>query len=169
MARFVYGFELYRPQQQAHDYFYPGYGANSEVFAKGDPVAAGATGLVVAGTTATVIGIAVRDQTMSSTNQTAAKVRPALIPTNPEYEFLASGNADMNSLTQIGITYQLVGTTGAIMVDVTTGTRAAVTNAAVIICTDIDPDREGGAGDEGGARLGVFRFVKGVNAPNSRT
>lgn len=169
MARFVYGFELYRPQQQAHNYFYPGFGKNSEVFAKGDPVAAGANGLYVGSTTDTIIGIAVRDQTMSSTNETVAKVRPALIPTNPEYEFLASADADMNSLTQVGLTYQLEGTTGAIMVDATTGSRAGVTNAAVVICVDIDPDREGGAGDTGGARLGVFRFVKGINAPNSRT
>lgn len=159
MARTIYGAELYKSPMNETNYIYPTYGKNSEVFTSGDVCTVdGTNGVLVASATSQVIGVAVKTATMSGTNQTVAKVKPALIQVTPDMEFLMGGNADMNPLTTVGAFWKLTGTTGAQQVDIT-GT-AQTTSNRVVVCTQVDPLNEGGSGAGSGLRQGVFKFVK---------
>lgn len=172
MARYIYGFELYEPQGTEANFITLSVGKDSEVFTKGDPVtvSTGSTAgqLLVAGTTSCIFGIVAKTVTMASTNTSTAKVRPSVIPTLPNYTFIGSTNSDLSSTASIGVAYKLyTASTGKSMVDVASGAQTG--NAAVVVCVGVDPDREGGTGDTGGARLGLWRFVKGITANNSTT
>ena len=165
MARFFYGFELFRPQFKDRNYIYPLVAANNVVLSAGDACGRSSTALGIYTTSMQVLGVAVRDFTATSTNQTVAKVRPALIPANADYEFLACTNSDMNSLTNVGMVFGVTGATGAQLVDTNAGAVPSTTVAGIVVLEEVDPDKEGGTGEGGGARLGVFRFVRGLNFP----
>lgn len=140
-------------------YRYDVIGKNSEVFAVGDPVTITAGVALVAGTTNTVFGIAVKAQTMSATNATVAKVYPALLPVYPDQIFLMGTNADLTgNATDVGKYYQLTGTTGAVKVDVSNGVVG--TTSRVVEIVKVDPFTEGGTGAGSGLRKVLVRFVK---------
>lgn len=134
-------------------------GKNSEVFTANDIVTIDhSDGLKVAGATDSVYGTILKTQTMTSSNETVAKVKPYVFPIDQSYEFLMGTNADLSALTSVGEYYSLTGTTGAQQVDVSGG---AVTGASrVVICTKVDPQAIGGTGAGSGLRQGLFKFVK---------
>jgi len=162
MAQTIYGAELYKSPVNETNFVYPTYGKNSEVFTYGDVCTLdGTNGVLVASATSQVAGVSAKTQTMSGTNQTVAKVKPALIQVTPDMEFLMGTNSDLNALTSPGVYYKLTGTTGAMQVDVTSG--AQTLGNRVVVCTQVDPQDEGGTGAGSGLRQGVFKFVKVFN------
>lgn len=142
-------------------------GKNSEVIAVNDILTMDASdGLKVAGATDSVIGVAQRTITMSSSNETVAKVKPSYLPISQDYEFLMGTNADLSALTSIGAYYKLVaGGTGAQQVDVTAGVQT--TTNRVVMCTGVDPYQVGGTGAGSGLRQGIFKFVKVFNVKSN--
>lgn len=135
-------------------------GKNSEVFTSGDLVTIASGLLDVAAATDTIYGVVVKTQTMASDNQTVAQVKPSVIVPDQSYEFLMGTNLDL-AATDVGTYYKITGTTGAMLVDVSSG---AMTGASRIVeCTKVDPNNVGGTGAGSGARQGLFRFVKTFN------
>lgn len=139
-------------------------GKNSEVFTAGDFVTATSTGLDVAAASTAIIGSVVKTQTMTSDNQTVAKVKPVFQAIDQSYQFIMNTNADLSPLASIGVTYNITGTTGAQLVDVTGG---ATTGAdAIVSCVQVDPFGIGGTGSGSGLRVGVFKVVRVQGAQN---
>lgn len=147
-------------------YRYDIIGKNSEAFAVGDPVTVTSGVALVASATSTIYGIAVKAQTMSSTNQTVAKVYPALMQVYPDQVFLMGTNSDLTgNATDVGKYYKLTGTTGAVYVDVTSGPQGASNRIVQVV--KVDPFNEGGTGAGSGVRKVLARFVKtGYSAPD---
>ncbi len=145
------------------NYDYSVIGKNSEVFASYDVVEIDSShGLkVIASATPSVFGVVAKTATMTSDNETVAKVKPAVEPIDQDTEFLMGTNADLSALTSPGTYYKLTGATGAIQVDVTSG--AQTTTNRVVICTQVDPRGIGGTGSGSGLREGQFKFVKITN------
>ena len=160
MAQTIYGASVVTSPVNAHNYQYNFIGKNSEVFASGDVVTADAShGLKVAGATDSVVGVIAKTQTMTSNNETVAKVTPAFVPSDEGVEFLMGTNADLSALTSVGAYYKLVaGGTGAQQVDVNAGVQT--TTNRVVVCTAVDPFGIGGTGSGSGLRQGLFKFVK---------
>lgn len=164
MARTIYGGEIITsPVNGANFDGGQVIGKNSEVFTQNDPVTIDAShGLKVAGTTDKVYGFIQKTQTMASTNETVAKVKPSVLVPDLSYEFLMGTNADLDPLTSPGAYYKLTtATTGAVQVDVTSGVQT--TTNRVVECTGVDPLNEGGTGSGSGLRQGKFRLVKVFN------
>lgn len=138
-------------------------GKNSEAFTAGDPVTIDAShGLAVAGTTDKVYGFVQKTQTMTSDNETVAKVKPVVLVPDLSYEFLMGCNSDLDPLTSVGAYYKLTAaTTGVVQVDVTSGVQT--TTSRIVECTGVDPLHEGGTGAGSGLRKGKFRLVKVFN------
>jgi hypothetical protein len=135
------------------------YGKNSEVFTANDLCTIDAShGLKVAGATDAIYGMVQKTQTMTSTNETVALVKPVCLVPDLDYEFLMGCNANLTALTSVGAFYKLTGTTGAQQVDVTSGVQT--TTARVVECTAVDPF---GTGD---LKTGKFRIVKRYNLMN---
>ncbi len=134
-------------------------GKNSEVFTANDVVTIDAiNGLKVAASTDDIYGVVLKTQTMSSSNQTVAAVKPICFPVDQSYEWLMGTNADLATLTSVGAYYTITGTTGIQQVDVNAGTAA--TTSRQVICTQVDPNGLGGTGSGSGLRQGLFKFVK---------
>lgn len=163
MAQTLYGARVYKSPTKEQNYSYGIIGKNSEAFTQGDPVTIDASnGLKVAGTTDTIIGIAAKTVTMTSDNQTVAKVCPAFIPIDQDTSFLMGTNSDLTVLTSPGVFYKLTAaTTGTVQVDVSSG--AQTTSNRVIVCTQVDPKGLGGTGSGSGLRQGLFKFLKIYN------
>jgi len=141
-------------------------GKNSEIFTTGDIVTIDASdGLKVAGATDSVYGVNAKTQTMSSTNETVAFVKPVVAPIDMDYEYLMGTNSDLSPLTSVGAYYKLTGTTGIQQVDVTSGVQT--TTNRVVICTAVDPQNLGGTGAGSGLRQGLFKFVKVSNVKSN--
>lgn len=153
MAR--YGAEIYKSPTKETNLTYNEIGKNSEVFTLGDFLTDGANGLAVAGATDAVIGICAKTQTMTATNETAAKVYPAYNPIDQDYDYLCGCNGNLDALASPGIFYKLAGTTGAMQVDVNSG--AQTTSNRVVVCTGVDPLKTGTLTD------GLFKVVKVFN------
>jgi len=123
-------------------------------------------GLKVAGATDSVIGVVVKTQTMTSNNETVAKVKPSYRVIDLDYEFLMGTNSDMSALTSVGAYFKLVaGGTGAQQVDTNAG--AQTTTNRVVMCTSVDPNGLGGTGAGSGLRQGLFKFVKVFNVKSN--
>lgn len=167
MARTIYGAELFKSPALETNFVQNLIGKNSEVFAFGDLVEYVAShGLeVIASATPSVLGVSAKTQTMTSSNETVAKVKPAYIPIDQDMEFLMGTNSDLDALTSPGVYYKLTGATGAIQVDVTSG--AQTTTNRVVVCTGVDPLNEGGTGSGSGLRQGLFKFVKVLNVKSN--
>ena len=166
MTRTIYGAELFKSPTNPVNFASAVIGKNSEVFTSGDVATIDASdGLKVAGATDSVIGVVQKTATMTSSNETVAKVTPAYIPVDQDYEFLMGTNADMSPLTSVGAYYKLTGTTGAMQVDVTSG--AMTGTARIVMCTKVDPNAEGGTGSGSGLRQGLFKFVKVFNVKSN--
>lgn len=147
--------------QNGSNLSYDAFGKNSEVFAVGDIVCL-STGVIKVGTVA-VIGIAAKTQTMSSTNQTVAKVTPGYVPATDQTIFSMSTNSDLTGNgTDAGTYYSVTGGTGAQLVDVTKGVTTGANRCVEIV--EVDPFGIGGTGSGSGLRQVLVRFV---NTPYS--
>lgn len=157
--------KLYKAPMIEDNYTYDAIGKNSEVFSDGDLVTTGGgAGLRVAVAGDSIIGVKAGKETMTSTNQTVALVKPGFQPIDMDYEYAIDTNADLNALTSVGATFNITGTTGAQLVDVAGGVTSGST--ALVICTKVDPSGLGGTGVGSGLRKGVFKIVKVIGAEN---
>ena len=89
----------------------PVIGANSATFAVGDPVAYSSGFLAVAGATDRIIGYALENVTMSSSNQTVAKYKPAYV--RPQGVIMRFAIAALPSQSNVGQYLVLSGSTGS--------------------------------------------------------
>lgn len=159
----LYGATVFRTSNNPINNEFDAIGKNSEVFAQGDIVgisgAASAKTLGVAAATSTIVGVVNRTVTMSSTNQTVAKVAPGYIPAYPDTLFLMGSNGDFTStLADAGTYYKLTGATGAQQVDQSSGVQT--TTSKIVEIVQVDPFNLGGSGSGSGLRQVVVRFVK---------
>lgn len=151
-----YGFKVFTTPTNPINYTYRSIGTNSAEFTDGDPVTEASGLLAVAGTTDQVVGVVVKSQTMASDNQTVDQVKPAFIPVDQDYEFLAGTNSNLSLTASPGVFYKLTtATTGTVQVDV--GSGAQTTSSRVVVCTGVDPLHTGDLA------VGLFKFVKVFN------
>lgn len=155
----IVGATVVRENRNESDINYDAFGKNSEVITRNDPLTIQSGILSVPTAVQTIVGVAVKTATMTSDNQTVAKVTPGYIPAMPATLFLMGTNKDLTGNgTDGGTYYCLSGTTGAVVVDVSTG---AVTGASrVVEIVEVDPNNIGGTGSGSGLRQVVVRFVK---------
>ena len=168
MAQTLYGAIPGQSVDKELNLSYDVIGKNSEQFTYGDIVTIDAShGAKVAGATDSVYGIyAGNGATMTSSNETVALVKPALIPIDTDTEFLMGTNSDMSALTSPSAYFKLVaGGTGAQQVDTNSG--AQTTTNRVVMCTKVDPNQVGGTGSGSGLRQGLFKFVKVFNVKSN--
>ncbi len=165
MAQIIYGATVVQTKGNESQVRYDFIGNNSEAFTAGDPVTQNSGDLEVAGTTETVLGVAVKTQTMTSDNETVAKVTPGWIPADFDTIFLMGTNSDLTgNATDGGTYYKLTAaTTGTLQVDVTSGVQT--TTSRVVEIVKVDPFNVGGTGSGSGLRQCYVRFVKtpGIN------
>jgi hypothetical protein len=168
MGAVIKGAVVYQEARNESDYRYDILGKNSEVFTGPDASHFGgdlvqvSSGVLKVGTSA-VVGVIAKTATMSSTNQTAAKVYPAFIPVAPDTIFLMGTNADLTgNATDGGTYYGVTGATGNQQVDVTTGVRTG--SARTVEIVKVDPFNIGGTGSGSGLRQVLVRIV---NTPYS--
>ena len=142
MARTIYGAEVFRTSDGSGtvNVSYDALGKNSEVIAVGDIVGL-ASGLLLV-TTATMIGVAVKTQTLTSDNQTVAKVKPGYVPITDDTLFLMGANSDLTVATAPGTYYPITGATGTQQIDVDGGVSTGATRNVEIV--QVDPFNEGG-------------------------
>ena len=148
--------ELSQPSNIRYDVL----GKNSVAYTVGDPVKISSGVLDVAGTTDTVVGVAVKTQTMASTNQTVAKIYPGYIPADPTTIFLMGTNGDMTgNATDGGTFYKLTtATTNTVQVDQASGAQTGANRVVEIV--KVDPYNVGGSGAGSGLRQVLVRFIK---------
>lgn len=155
----IYGATVYNENRNESDLSYNAIGKNSEVIALNDPLTIASGVLSVAGTTNTVVGVAAQSATMTSNNQTVAKVTPGYVPAYDSTIFLMGTNADLTgNATDGGTYYKLAGTTGVVQVDVTSGVQTGANRVVEIV--EVDPLSIGGTGAGSGLRNVTVRFVK---------
>ena len=157
----LYGAKLW---QEAYgtgspDYRYDIIANNSEDLDTGDPVSINTTNeLVIQSGTLAVVGVAVKDATATSDNETVAKVRPAFIPSE-DHVWLMGTNSDLtDNATDYGKYYRLTGASGLVQVDVTTGVQT--NNERLVMIVKVDPRGIGGTGSGSGVREVLVKFVK---------
>jgi hypothetical protein len=137
-------------------------GSNSTTYTKGDVVAHQGGQLIVKGASSSpaIVGVVLKTATMSSTNQTVAKVYPSYYDlSQKDTTWLMGTWTDMAETTSVGLfmTIQSDGTTAIQQVD---PTEAVTTGNKELVCLEVDPQAEGGTGSGSGLRQGLFRFVK---------
>lgn len=152
----IYGASVYQTSGNPLNLRYDTLGKDSEVIAAGDPLTIASGVLAVASATSTIIGVAAGAATMPATNDT---VYPAFVPVEDGMIFLMGTNSDLtDNETDGGTYYKLAGTTGAVLVDVTSG--AQTTSNRVVEIVKVDPNGVGGTGSGSGLRQCLVRFVK---------
>lgn len=155
----IYGASVYNENRNGSDFQYDAIGKNSEVFTTGDVVTISSGVLKVAGATDVVSGVVAKTATMTSDNQTVAKVAPGYVPADPGTIFLMGTNGDMTgNATDPGTYYKLTGTTGAQQVDQASG--VTTTTSRIVEIVQVDPRNIGGTGSGSGLREVLVRFVK---------
>lgn len=156
----INGASVVQENRNETDVRYDIIGKNSEVFAVGDPVTVASGVLKVAGATDTIVGYAVKAQTMASNNQTVAPiVYPGYVPVDNNTIFLMGSNGDFTgNATDAGTYYKLTGTTGAVQVDQASGVQTGANRIVEIV--KVDPFGDGGSGSGSGLRTLFVRFVK---------
>lgn len=156
----VYGLSTLKSTKLETDYAYDAFGKNSEAITSGDPLTVASGVLKVAGTTDTIVGIAAKTATMSSSNETVAKVTPAYTPISETQLYYMGTNADLTGNgTDAGTYYKLTtATTGAVQVDVSSGVQTGANRVVEIV--EVDPLAHGGTGAGSGLREVVVRVVK---------
>lgn len=151
------GAVVWSENRNESDLYYDSFGKNSEVFASGDLVQL-TSGLLNVGTV-TVVGVAAKTATMTSTNQTVAKVQPAYTPISDSTLLLMGTNSDLTgNATDPGTYYSVTGATGAQKVDVTKGVTTS--SLRVVEIVQVDPRNIGGTGSGSGLREVLVRIVK---------
>ena len=141
------------------DYRYDIIGNNSEDFDTGDPVSVNSTGeLIVYTGTLAIVGVAVKDVTLASDNETVGKVRPAFIPSE-DHVWLMGTNSDLtDNATDYGKYYRLTGASGLVQVDVSSGVQTE--NERLVMIVKVDPREIGGTGSGSGVREVLVKFIK---------
>lgn len=160
MSQIIYGAQPWNPNDEEMDINYDVIGQNSQAFTLYDPVTYASGVLDVAGTTNAVVGVAMKTDTMSSDNQTVAKVTPGYVPVSEDIVFFMGTNADLTgNATDPGTYYKLTtGTSGAVQVDVASGVQT--TSSRVVMIKQVDPQGLGGTGSGSGLRQCLVIFVK---------
>ena len=155
----LFGASVFQENRNESDIQYDAIGKNSEVITRGDPLTISSGLLAVASATSVIVGVAVKTATMASDNQTVAKVTPGYVPANLDTTFLMGTNADLTgNATDGGTYYKLTGTTGAVLVDVTSGVQT--TTSRIVEIVQVDPRGLGGSGAGSGLRECLVKFVK---------
>lgn len=153
----LYGAKLYRSSGNEARYQNDALGKNSEAFVNGDLVGL-ASGLLLVQTTA-IVGVIAKTATMTSTNQTVAKVQPLYIPIYQDDIFLMGCDADLTgNATNAGTYYQVEGASGAQQVGVSAGVSATTLRTVEIV--EVDPRGIGGTGSGSGLREVLVRILK---------
>lgn len=154
----LYGAQVFNELGNASNARYDIIGNNSEVFTKNDIVSTSGGDLIVAGVTDVVFGVVLKTATMTSDNETVAKVCPAVVPAENTV-FLMGANGDFaGNATDCGTYYKLAGATGAQQVDQASG--AQTTTSRIVEIVKVDPRGLGGTGSGSGLREVLVRFVK---------
>ena len=157
----LYGAKLWQEAygQGSPDYRYDIIGNNSEDFDTGDPVSINTTNeLIVTTGTLAVVGVAVKDQTLASDNETVGLVTPAFIPSE-DHVWLMGTNSDLTSnATDYGKYYKLTGASGLVQVDVSSGVQDD--NDRHVMIVKVDPRGIGGTGSGSGVREVLVKFIK---------
>ena len=135
-------------------------GKNSAAFTLGDPITVASNVALVAGNSDTIVGIAVKTQTMASTNVGGANVAPGYLQVDDQTVYLMGTNTDLtNTATNFGNYCALTAnTTGTVQVDASNVARTTVDR--VVVIDKVDPFNEGGTGSGSGLRTVLVRFVK---------
>jgi hypothetical protein len=154
----LYGAKVFQELGNPSNARYDIIGNNSEAFTAGDICSTSGGDLIVAGATDVVFGVALKTQTLTSDNETVAKVYPGIIPPE-DTTFLMGTNSDLTgNAADVGTYYKLTGTTGAQQVDVSGG--ATTTTSRIVEIVKVDPRSIGGSGAGSGLRECLVRFVK---------
>jgi hypothetical protein len=112
-------------------------GLNSAAFAVADPVTIDANGLLIVATAGDkVLGFSVEAITMAADNQTVAKIKPKFIPAN-QAVLMQYTSDQACTQTDVGAYADLVGTTGAIQMNLAAGANGA------FIVKGFDPEEDG--------------------------
>ena len=157
----LYGAKLWQESRcNGTDLRYDTIGKNSEVFADGDPVTIASGVLkVVAAATDPIVGVVEKKQTMTSDNQTVAKVYPGFTPSFDGTIFLMGTNSDLTgNATNDATYYGLTGSTGAVQVNVSSG--VTTTSSAQVEIVKVDPRNIGGSGSGSGLREVLVKFIR---------
>ena len=159
MSNFV-GCTPYEMQNNETNYNYDAIGKNSEAITAGDPLSLSSGQIIVAGTTNSILGVAVKTATMTAGNTAVAKVQPGYIPVDETTQFIMGTNADLTgNSTDTGTYYKLTAnTTNTVLVDVTNGVQT--TTSRVVMIKKVDPYQLGGSGSGSGLRQVVVTFVR---------
>ncbi len=156
----IYGASVAQSPQNEVNVQYDILGKNSAAFTVGDPITIASNVALVAGNSDTVIGFAVKTQTMAADNLTVAKVTPGYVPVETNMLYLMGTNTDLTSTAaNFGAYCALTGnTTGTVQVD--GSNLAQTTSNRVVVIDKVDPFNEGGTGAGSGLRTVLVRFVK---------
>ena len=156
----IYGASVEKSPTNGVNIQYDIVGANSAAFTVGDPITISSGQAIVAGNSDTVVGIAVKTQTMTSTNATVAKVTPGYIPVDNDTIFLMGTNTDLtNTATDFGAYCSLTANTTA-TVQVNSSNIVRTGSDRVVSIEQVDPFNEGGSCSGSGLRTVLVRFVK---------
>lgn len=154
----LFGAQVYQELGNPSNARYDIIGNNSEVFTANDIVSTSGNDLIVAGATDVIFGVTLKTATMTSDNETVAKVCPSVVPAENTV-FLMGTNSDLTgNATDDGNYYKLTGTTGAQQVDVASG--VTTTTSRIVEIVKVDPRNIGGTGAGSGLREVLVRFVK---------
>src|SRR3990167_28711 len=157
MAQVIYGASVAQDFGNSDNFRQDTLGKNSEAFTGGDIVQI-TSGVLLVGTV-TAVGIVAKTATMTSTNQTVAKVSPLFTPFSQDGIYLMGTNSDLTgNATDGGTYYSVTGATGAQQVDVTKGAQTGATRSVEIV--KVDPFGIGGTGSGSGLRQVLVRWLK---------
>ncbi len=156
----LYGAQLWQENKNESDIRYDVIGANSLAITANDILTISSGQLGTAGSSTTVIGVAVKTQTLTSTNATTAKVHPGYIPADGSIFLMGTNAALTDDATNGGTYYMLTTATTAVQqVDVTSGSQTSGTSRIVEI-VKVDPRGIGGSAAGSGLYECLVRFVK---------
>lgn len=155
----LYGAEVFQEGANPSNLRYDIIGNNSEVFTRNDIVTTSGGDLVVASATSVIFGVVAKTQTLTSDNETVAKVRPGFVDPQADTIFLMGANGDFSGNdTDVGTYYKITGATGAQQVDQASGVQT--TTSRIVEIVKVDPRGIGGTGSGSGLREVLVRFVK---------
>lgn len=156
----IFGASVANSPQNEVDINYDVIGKNSAAFTLGDPLTIASGVALVAGNSDTVIGVAVKTQTMAANNVGTTNVTPGYIAIDTNLLYLMGTNTDLTSTAANFGNYcnLTANTSGTVQVD---GSNVARTTVDRVVAIDqVDPFNEGGSGSGSGLRTVLVRFVK---------
>jgi len=156
----VYGLSLASSPTNEDNIEYDVIGTNSAAFTVGDPITIASNLALVAGNSDSIIGFAVKTQTMTSTNNGTANVAPGYHPIQTNDLYLMGSNTDLTSTAaNFGAYCALTAnTTGTVQVNSANLAQTGANRVVTIVA--VDPFNEGGTGSGSGLRTLLVRVVK---------